>query len=97
VLFGLVLRVFFRAVRSGIGNYADDCHSMPLVFIERDSVALDLPSGAFGRSKLVFIVIIALLRQPVSVRVFLCVVFVVSCSAANPVMSMNTRELSSRS
>jgi hypothetical protein len=62
VLFRLGLRVFFRAVQCSVGDYAGNRNCMTDMIAELEAVALDLPSAAFRRSKLVFIGVVALLK-----------------------------------
>jgi hypothetical protein len=62
VLFRLGLRIFFRAVQRGVGDYAGYRDGMSDMISELDGIALDLPSGAFCGSKLVLIGIVAFLK-----------------------------------
>lgn len=62
VLFRLGLRVFFRAVQCGVGDYAGNRNCMTDMIAELEGVALDLPSAAFRRSQLVLIGGVALLQ-----------------------------------
>ena len=78
MLFCFFLGVFFHAVHLGIGNHAGNGHRMPDVRRQVNTVTLDFPGAAFAGGEVVFIGVIAFCRQPVSVRVFLWVVFL-SC------------------
>src|SRR3979490_1982253 len=89
VLFCRVLSIFLHAVHCGIGDHAGNPNRMTDMIAELDGVALDLPSAAFRRSKIVLIGVLALLKAAESVRVFLWVVFVVSCAVASPAVLAN--------
>jgi len=62
VLFHLFLRVFLHPVRCGIRHYACNLNRMPDMFVEFDAVALDLPSAAALRDKIVLTGILAFLK-----------------------------------
>ena len=62
VLLRLGLRVFFHAVRCGVGDYAGYRDGMRDMISELDGVTLDFPGGAFRRRKLVLIGVVALLK-----------------------------------
>jgi len=62
VLFGLGLRVFLHAVHLGIGDHAGNRYFMTYMIAELEGVAVELPSAAFCRSKLVLIGRVARLK-----------------------------------
>src|SRR5882762_3536756 len=62
VLFCRVLSIFLHAVHCGIGDHAGNPNRMTDMIAELDGVALDLPSAAFRRSKIVLIGVLGLLK-----------------------------------
>jgi hypothetical protein len=89
VLFRLGLRIFLHTVHFGIRNRARNRNRMADMSAQLVAVALELPSAAFAVVSLYSLASSPFCRQPVSVRVLLWVVLVVSCAVARPAVPAN--------
>ena len=62
VLFHLIFRVFLHPVGGSICHYAGNLNRMPDMFVQFDTVALDLPGATILGGKIVLIGIFAFLK-----------------------------------